>query len=163
MINRVFIDKFFVSTVLNSRQIRRALRLLPQEEIVDFSIFNNTLTVKTLDRIKLKQAKNKKVVLNNPISRSAKTFETGRIVTISTTFLISTLDSGVELKSKMAIVPANTIWSIAQAGRSITVVCITPEEKRAKELQVKQRTNALQNLIQQNTNTNIANQGLSIR
>lgn len=163
MINRVFIDKFFVSTILNSRQMRRALRLLPQEEIVDFSIFNNTLTIKTLDRIKLKQAKSKKVILNRPISKSAKTFETGRIVTISNAFLISTLDSGIELKTKMAILPTNTIWSIAQAGRSITVVAISPEEKAAKEQQVKQRTKALQNLIQQTTQANIANQGLNIR
>ena len=162
MINRVFIDKFFVTTILNSRQIRRALRLLPQEDIVDFSIFNSTLTVKTLDRIKLKQAKAKKVFTKQPISKGSKTFDTGRIVTMNTTFLISTLDANADLKTKMAILAENTIWSIAQSGRSVTIVSITPEEKRLKDDLVKQRTNNLRNLIQQTTQANIANQGLGI-
>jgi hypothetical protein len=127
---RVFLD------LLNHTYFHRVFNLMGTEYIAEYKIENNSLTVKTLDRLKIQKFKAGKLLKSNAKSITNlgnKKFPLGRFNTIEISKLLNALNMHLQFRSRMGFKDSERISRIVMYGQKSVVLTGYNEKELERE------------------------------
>lgn len=124
--------------LLNQPLLRRLFLVNNIEEIVEFTIQNQTVLVKIIDKVKVAKAKKQLVLPANKRVNVDKKYALGRTNALKVTTVIAIINSNTDLKARLGVPKGHEVVNLLMYGVNLTVNTVDKIVRTQRDNQLQQ-------------------------